>query len=131
MPDNTLPLTRVHAILDRMSSVDAVKKPEKKMSKEETTKNEGEKADDDDAEDEKALRQSSAINDAMQMTARLWSRTAQPWPEETVERNISSIGKRQRNKHKQKQARGRNEKKIKLSRKQYKPRRTWHGKRRT
>ena len=28
------------------------------------------------------------------MTARLWSRTAQPWPEETVEQNTSSIGKK-------------------------------------
>ena len=94
MPDNTLPLARVHAILDRMSSAEAAKKPEKKIPKEQTAKNEGEKTDDDDAEDDKALRQSNAINDAMQMTARLWSRTAQPWPEETVERNTCSIGKK-------------------------------------
>jgi len=90
IPGNQLPLGRVHAILDRMSSA---KPDSRKRTPEDNEGAEQPHAKETDEEDvdQEALKQSDAIRDAMQTTARLWSRTAKPWPEEALDRSTSTI----------------------------------------
>ena len=89
VPDNTLFLSRVHGILERMSKNEASAKAttEAQMSSTgETTV-----ADDAGDVDRKALEQSSQIRDSMQLTAELWSMNQKAWPEEVVDTRISSL----------------------------------------
>ena len=83
IPNNTLPLERVHNILDRMSAMEprAPKAKKRKKSEEEEEKKEVEEDDYEAAS--RALQQSEVVSTAMQVTARLWSRTAQQWPDDT------------------------------------------------
>jgi len=70
---NTLPLARVHAILDHMSSKDVSK----------ATGDQGR----DEDESAKLLRQSSQIKGAVQVTAALWNRSLTQWPGTPVDRD--------------------------------------------
>jgi len=45
----------------------------------------------DEDMDEDALRQSSIVNDAMQLTARLWSRQQHAWPEVEVDKSMGDV----------------------------------------
>ena len=89
VPDNQLPLSRVHAILDRMSAAESrATKPQRRTD----TNGKEEKNEEDDFEEaSRALKQSESVSNAMQMTARLWSRTTQAWPDEAPETRSSCI----------------------------------------
>ena len=94
MPDNTLPLTRVHAILDRMSAANSEGSHAAKQSTQssELIKDNSNTGDTNDADlDDKALRQSDSVSGAMQITARLWSRHAQPWSGDALDTSKSTI----------------------------------------
>eukprot|EP00973_Karenia_brevis_P022870 3148359-Karenia_brevis.AAC.1 len=70
-----MPLVRVHAILDHMSSAEYVKRKRDKKDKH----LDEDESEDDALLDRRALAQSNTVNDAMQMTARLWARTNKTW----------------------------------------------------
>ena len=91
MPENSIPLQRVHAILDRMS-VERLPKERKRIDVKKTfVENLVDDLADEEDLDAHALRQSNVVNDAMQTTARLWSRSAQAWPEEIVDKCESTL----------------------------------------
>ncbi len=85
LPSNNLALERVHGILDRMSAA-AIQKASTAAGKD---KPEAEASEED--ADAKALEQSGQINDAMQLTAKLWSRTQQSWPTGEIDTRISTL----------------------------------------
>eukprot|EP00973_Karenia_brevis_P000640 90694-Karenia_brevis.AAC.1 len=65
LPESKAALARVHAILDRMSSSECVRRKDRKKDKS--------LDEDDDDNDDVVHAQSNAVNDAMQLTARLWA----------------------------------------------------------
>ena len=70
VPPNELPLARVHTILERMAQEGtAAKRDAKKRATDEAGSD----------SDDKALQQSGAVSNAMQLTARLWARSKQAW----------------------------------------------------
>ena len=83
IPNNFLPLSRVHALLDHMSAAEVAEKKRKPRAK--TLQEAIDQVDAEVDVDAEALRQSGVINNAMQLTARLWSRTAQPWPDDLLD----------------------------------------------
>ena len=107
LPENTLPLQRVHGILDRMSEQDHTPKPKapggkKKEDEEAVTESE------EDA-DKKALQKSKQMQGAMETTASLWRRTSVPWPEVQLRLAHSTLDPATRvagNRRKQKPRRG-------------------------
>jgi len=85
LPATDVAVDRVHEILDRMSTAQVQKSnraaPDENLHLQE-------KDEDVDAE---ALLQTSQINDAMKLTAKLWSRTQQAWAMQNVDtRGMSS-----------------------------------------
>jgi hypothetical protein len=84
LPANEVPLGRVHDILDRMSRQEDDAPRSRKADAEEGVE-------DDENVDEKALRQSTQVRGSMQMTAKLWSRDDNRWPEEPVDTRDSSL----------------------------------------
>ena len=86
MPSNDIPLDRVHSLLDRMSSDDSRKQ---KLAQVRGENNDSE--DDNRKADMQALSQSNQVDDAMQMTARLWSRKTQAWPDTWVDTRSSTL----------------------------------------
>ena len=90
--ENQIPLERVHAILDRMSSQDGEAKlsARDKVLKRPSTP-EAVAGAEDEADVDNLLRQSESVSDAMKTTAMLWSRRAQPWPETAIDRSVSVI----------------------------------------
>ena len=85
LPNSDLALQRVHDILDRMSAADVQNGRKAKASKDE------EQEISEDNMDAKALEQSSQINDAMKLTAKLWSRTQQSWPHDNLDVRTSTL----------------------------------------
>ena len=79
--ENRLPLERIHAVLDRQSESTGNKKAARLQEK-----------DCEEDVDATALRQSTAINSAMQLTAKLWSRTATTWDDTEVDISRTSLG---------------------------------------
>jgi hypothetical protein len=72
LPNNELPLQRVHAILDKMSAARDSSRADEQTPRDETLEPE-------DLLDAKAD-QSQNVNDAMQLTAKLWARDASVRP---------------------------------------------------
>ena len=92
IPDNTLPLERVHNILDRMSAMESRAPKAKTRKRSEEEEEEKKEVEEDDFEAaSRALQQSEVVSTAMQMTARLWSRTAQQWPDYTPTETRASL----------------------------------------
>ena len=98
VPPNSLPLGRVHAVLDRMSQDTDGTRAEQASAANDV-------ADDEGGEDERALRQSSHIRGAMQRTAKLWSRESKPWPEEPTDVRSCSLPQLPNAAHRQKHKR--------------------------
>ena len=94
MADNALPLERVHAILDKMSQAKAVVQ---KLRPKSTTKTNLEEDSDEEAH-ARALAQSTSVNDSMQLTAKLWSRTEVTWQADGIDISMGDkwSGKTQR-----------------------------------
>ena len=69
---NTVPLARVHAILDHMSSQEVPRMAADKEC--------------DESETAKLLKQSSQIKSAVQVTASLWNRSLTHWPDTPIDR---------------------------------------------
>ena len=80
LPAVDLALMKVHEILDRMSEDKKADQPAEK----------GQGASDEEVDD-KALEQSSQIHDAMKLTAKLWSRSAQVWGEGEIDVRNSTV----------------------------------------
>ena len=91
IPNNTLPLERVHNILDRMSAMESRAPKAKKRKKSEEEEEKKEVEEDDYEAASRALQQSEVVSTAMQMTARLWSRTAQQWPDDAPPETHASL----------------------------------------
>jgi hypothetical protein len=83
VPDANLALHRVHDILDRMSA--AV------VHKNVGDNEDAEAADTEAAADARALTQTVQINDAMQLTARLWKRSNEPWTGDELDCRCTSL----------------------------------------
>ena len=86
LPDNILPLSRVHAILDRMSAGDCVKKQKAPQQ------DDVDACISDEDPDRAALQQSNNISDAMQLTAKLWSRKASEWQLQKLDTSTGPFG---------------------------------------
>ena len=84
MPANSVPLNRVHGILDAMSAQETKEDPVEKDSTELVL---------EDAEslDNKALKKSSQMQDATQVTAKLWPRSLIAWPQDDLDIRMSSL----------------------------------------
>jgi hypothetical protein len=82
LPDNAVPLARIHRLLDELSQKD---KPEGVSSKQATVASEdpanGDEEDDAEAVQKKALHRSSQMQTALKVTADLWDRNSKPWPQ--------------------------------------------------
>ena len=85
LPNNELPLQRVHAILDKMSAARDSSRADEQTARDETLEPE-------DLIDAKAD-QSQNVNNAMQLTAKLWARDASEWPESGVDARSMSLSK--------------------------------------
>ena len=90
IPDNALSLERVHSILDQMSQ-ETVKQKSRPQKANTSENGLHDSSDDDEDVDAKALQQSSAMHDAMQLTAKLWARTAKAWPEEPISKDMTTL----------------------------------------
>ena len=84
VPDNTVPLARVHRIIDQMS--ERVDQP-RGASKNPKDLNDGEEG----PVDEIAVRMSTQMQGAMEATAKLWPRTGMAWPTGVVDQKHVSI----------------------------------------
>ena len=95
VPSNTVPLTRVHAILERMSRGEDDEtvpvRPGKNKTK--TTEAPGEETSGADV-DAPALRQSTQIQSSMRTTARLWPAHTREWPADVVDVRNTSLSTR-------------------------------------
>ncbi len=97
VPSNTVPLTRVHAILERMSrgEDDETVPVRPKKNKSKTPEAPGEETSGADV-DAPALRQSTQIQSSMRTTARLWPAHTREWPADVVDVRNTSLSTRPR-----------------------------------
>ena len=79
VPDADMAVQRIHGIIDRMSTAEV------KVGTQKAAAGANEPGDVDHEADACALQQSSQINDAMKLTAKLWSRTKQGWDAENLD----------------------------------------------
>eukprot|EP00973_Karenia_brevis_P079863 11081654-Karenia_brevis.AAC.1 len=66
-----------------MSSSESVKRKDRKKDKSSD--------EDDDDNDDVVLAQSNVVNDAMQLTARLWARSDKSWTTESLEKTMTAF----------------------------------------
>ena len=82
LPENAVPLARVHRLLDTLSQKDRIREAPCAASTRAASENE---EDESEALNKKALRQSAQIQTALKVTADLWDRNAKAWPEFDVQ----------------------------------------------
>ena len=88
LPDNTVPLARIHKLLDNLSKVERAGEEKRKgVFNAPQTSATGGGSDDEDQEEaaealnKKALHRSAQMQTALKVTADLWDREAKPWPQ--------------------------------------------------
>ena len=82
VPDNSLPLARVHSILDRMSADKDVIAPQAEDPKEDIS---------DEEDGTQEHKRSEQVTQALKVTARLWSLSTASWPDITVDTRCTSL----------------------------------------
>ena len=81
LPENALPLARVHHILDQMAI----------STEKDSAKTKAAEEDGSDEENMQQVARSEQVTNALKVTARLWSRSATSWPDTPVDMSTTSL----------------------------------------